>query len=114
MGKDDETPPIRVHATLWELSPHGRTALKNLVGRRWPGADRFNVRSINLLEEGVPCPLDLDSRAALASNSGPGWAWVVHAIGTPPPLLEVGFEHDGGCVCLDGGAAGMLYREDGL
>jgi hypothetical protein len=97
-------PPARVHAVAWgDDTVHERAAIDDLRGGRWPGADRFDWRSLNLLETGPPCLLDIDHPSILASNSGPGWVWALHDPSVPAPLVELTYEQDDGCPCVDGG-----------
>ena len=107
-----DTPPARVHATVWAISrTHKKTAFVDLIGGDWPGADRFDLCGVVATSLGLPCPLDLAHPGVLATQSGAGWAWVVHDPATRPPLLEVAYECDGGCACHHGGPAADALRQ---
>lgn len=110
----DETAPIRVHATVWAIDrPHEKAAHRHLISAGWPGAHDFDVRGVSLLEPGLPCPLNLEHPAVLASQVDQRWAWMwlLHDPAVPAPRTEVVFDHDDGCPCLKGdGAAQILQR----
>lgn len=109
----DETAPVRVHATVWAIDrPHEKAALRHLISAGWPGAHDFDVRGVSLLEPGLPCPLNLEHPAVLASQVDPDWAWVwaLHGLAVPAPRTRIVYEHDDGCACLKGGRAAEPLR----
>jgi hypothetical protein len=88
-------PPTPARATVWGIdAPHEQAGLRDLIGRRWRGAERFDVRAMNLIDGGGPCRLDAGHVSVYASNSGPGWAWIIYDPSVPVPLLPPG--RDGG------------------
>lgn len=91
MSAGPDEPPARVHATAWgDDRAHEMAAIDDLRGAQWPGAHRFDWRSFHFEETGPPRPLDMTHPSVLASNAGPGWAWVLHDPLVPAPLLELG------------------------
>jgi hypothetical protein len=81
----------RVRATVWGIDAYReQVGLLDLIGREWPGADRFDVRAMSLIDGGGPCRLDAGHLSVYASNSGPGWAWILYDPSTPVPLLPPG------------------------
>lgn len=108
-----ETEPIRVHATVWAIDrPHEKAALRSLISGGWPGAHDFDIRGVSLIEPGLPCPLNLEHPAVLASQVDARWSWmwVLHGLAVPAPRLEVVREHDDGCACLQGGRAAQALQ----
>lgn len=96
--------PARVHATVWGVNTaQARAGAADVITHRWPGAEDFDVRSLNLIESKAPCPLDLEHHIVLASRRGKGWAWILHDPALPPPLLA--FDQERTCVCLDASGA---------
>ena len=96
-----ETKPIPVRATVWAIDlPHEEVAVRHLMGGKWAGSGRFNLRGVAKAELGFPCPLDPAHPAVLAFKEGKGWTWVLHDPGARAPLATVEFGHEGNCVCL--------------
>lgn len=105
MSESSEAPLVRVHATVWAIDrPHERLAVRHLIGDGWPGAARFDLRGVSVVDPGLPCPLDLEHWAVLASQVDPDWAWVwvLHDLAVPAPRTQLVFDHDDGCPCLKG------------
>ena len=70
--------PVRVKLRVWGVTD---TEIEHAIRRAGIGAGQVNWKPDIHRLSAVPCPLALDDPAAIAAESGPGWAYVAYPEG---------------------------------